>query len=273
MPYSAHLIEEIEKLDPQLRAIFIDLLKEIEKEREETITRREFLEFSKRTEENFQRVWKAIEKLTEAQRKLEKRVAELIEAQMKLEEKVAELVEAQKRTDSRINRLFEAQIKLEEKVSSLAEAQNRTEEELRQLVIDHRETRRQLGGLSQTIGYTLENEAYKALPILLERDYKITLKEKLKRGYITTPSGEDIEINILGKGKLNGREITIIGECKSQLSKNDVDNFIRKKLEKVKQVIKGEIFPLIVTHMISQKDVEGYTREKRITLYYSYDFV
>ena len=231
MPYSAHLIEEIEKLDPQLRAIFIDLLKEIEKEREETITRREFLEFSKRTEENFQKVWKSIEKLTEAQ------------------------------------------IKLEEKVSSLAEAQNRTEEELRQLVIDHRETRRQLGGLSQTIGYTLENEAYKALPILLERDYKITLKEKLKRGYITTPSGEDIEINILGKGKLNGREITIIGECKSQLSKNDVDNFIRKKLEKVKQVIKGEIFPLIVTHMISQKDVEDYTREKKITLYYSYDFV
>jgi len=343
MPYSAHLIEEIEKLDPQLRAIFIDLLKEIEKEREETITRREFLEFSKRTEENFQKVWKAIEKLTEAQIKLEERVAELVEAQkrtdsrinrlfeaqmkleekvaelveaqkrtdsrinqlfeaqmklekrvaelveaqkrtdsrinqlfeaqMKLEKRVAELVEAQKRTDSRINRLFEAQIKLEEKVSSLAEAQNRTEEELRQLVIDHRETRRQLGGLSQTIGYTLENEAYKALPILLERDYKITLKEKLKRGYITTPSGEDIEINILGKGKLNGREITIIGECKSQLSKNDVDNFIRKKLEKVKQVIKGEIFPLIVTHMISQKDVEDYTREKRITLYYSYDFV
>lgn len=259
MPYSAHLIEEIEKLDPQLRAIFIDLLKEIEKEREETITRREFLEFSKRTEENFERVWKAIEKLTDAQRKLE--------------ERVAELVEAQKRTDSRINQLVEAQMKLEEKVSYLAEAQKRTEEELRQLIIDHRETRRQLGGISQTIGYTLENEAYKALPILLERDYKITLKEKLKRGYVTAPSGEDIEINILGKGKLNGREITIIGECKSQLSKNDVDNFIRKKLEKVKQVIKGEIFPLIVTHMISQKDVEGYTREKRITLYYSYDFV
>jgi len=70
MPFSAGLIEEIEKLKPELRGVFIELLKEIERDREESITRKEFrefvehiteegvtrkefFEFANRTEENF----------------------------------------------------------------------------------------------------------------------------------------------------------------------------------------------------------------------------
>jgi len=45
MPFSAGLIEEIEKLKPELRGVFIELLKEIERDREESITRKEFREF------------------------------------------------------------------------------------------------------------------------------------------------------------------------------------------------------------------------------------
>jgi len=41
MPFSAGLIEEIEKLKPELRGVFIELLKEIERDREESITRKE----------------------------------------------------------------------------------------------------------------------------------------------------------------------------------------------------------------------------------------
>jgi len=35
MPFSAGLIEDIEKLDPKLRVVFIDLLKEIERDVED----------------------------------------------------------------------------------------------------------------------------------------------------------------------------------------------------------------------------------------------
>ena len=33
-----------------------------------------------------------------------------------------------------------------------------------------------------------------------------------------------------------------------------------------------EIFPIVVTYMISNPDVEEYAKEKGIALYYSYDF-
>lgn len=40
-------------------------------------------------------------------------------------------------------------------VRELAEAQKRTEKELHALVKEHKETRRQLGGLTMVVGYTL----------------------------------------------------------------------------------------------------------------------
>ena len=174
-----------------------------------------------------------------------------------LKDIVGELAEAQKRTEQRIN--------------ELAEAQKRTEEELRKLVQDHRETRRQLGGLAMVVGYTLENEAYKALPRLLKEDYNISVKDKLRRQYVKDNQGKYIEVNIVGKASKNGKEIVIVGEGKSQLSKNDIDRFRNKKLNRLEGVFK-EMFPLLVTHMTTNPDVEEYAKKKGITLYYSYDF-
>ena len=142
---------------------------------------------------------------------------------------------------------------------------------MRKLVQDHRETRRQLGGLAMVVGYTLENEAYKALPRLLKEDYNISVKDKLRRQYVKDNQGKYIEVNIVGKASKSGKEIVIVGEGKSQLSKNDIDRFRNKKLNRLEGVFK-EMFPLLVTHMTTNPDVEEYAKKKGITLYYSYDF-
>ena len=71
MPFSVNLIKRLEAIEPPLREVLIALLEEVERQREVSITRKEFLEFAKTTEENFQRVWKAIEELAEAQKKTE----------------------------------------------------------------------------------------------------------------------------------------------------------------------------------------------------------
>ena len=188
-----------------------------------------------------------------------------------LKDIVGELAEAQKRTEQRVNELAEAQKRTEQRINELAEAQKRTEEELRKLVQDHRETRRQLGGLAMVVGYTLENEAYKALPRLLKEDYNISVKDKLRRQYVKDNQGKYIEVNIVGKASKSGKEIVIVGEGKSQLSKNDIDRFRNKKLNRLEGVFK-EMFPLLVTHMTTNPDVEEYAKKKGITLYYSYDF-
>jgi len=227
---------------------------------------------------DFNELKEIVRDLAEAQRasearltRLEETVADLIEAQRasearltRLEKTVADLIEAQRASEARLTRL-------EETVAELAEAQRRTEESLQKLIEEHRETRRQLGGLAMTVGYGLEDRAYQALPRLLARDFGIEVRERLHRRYVKDRKGEYIEVNIVGEAVRDGERIVIVGEGKSQLSRNDVDNFIRKKLNRLEGVFE-RIFPLLVTYMISSPDVEDYAREQGIVLYYSYDF-
>ena len=83
--------------------------------------------------------------------------------------------------------------------------------------------------------------------------------------------GSYLEVNIVGKANRDGKDMMIIGESKSQLSKKGINEFIQKKLKRFEGVYK-EIFPIVVTHMISAPDVEEYAKKKGIALYYSYDF-
>ena len=184
---------------------------------------------------------------------------------------VKELAEAQTRTEQRLEQLAEAQARTEQRLEQLAEAQTRTEEALQKLTEEQGEARKQLGGISMTIGYTLENEAFKALPGLLQRDFGIIVRGKPKRKYVTDNKGKSIEVDIIGEATKEGKEIVIVGETKSQLSKNDVDSFVRRKMNRLEGVFE-EMFPVLVTHMTSSYDVEEYAKEKGIALYYSYDF-
>jgi len=170
-----------------------------------------------------------------------------------------------------VKELAEAQKRTEQRVEELAEAQKRTEEALQRLAQEHVETRRQLGGLAMTVGYTLGNEAFRALPELLHRDFGVVVRGRLKRQYVTDSEGGAIEVNIIGEASGEGQEVVIVGEAKSQLSRNDVDDFQRKKLNRLEGVFK-KVFPVLVTHMITGPDVETYVKQKGMVLYYSYDF-
>ncbi|MBW1976161.1 MAG: hypothetical protein JRI45_11490, partial [Deltaproteobacteria bacterium] len=75
MSVSVALIRKITEIEePQLRDILLAILEEMERQRaqwEESITRREFLEFGKKMEESFQQVWNSINELTQAQKRTE----------------------------------------------------------------------------------------------------------------------------------------------------------------------------------------------------------
>ena len=216
------------------------------------------------TKVEFNELKEVIKELAEAQKASEKRLT-------RLEQVVEELAEAQKRTEVKIEELAEAQKRTEHVIEELVEAQKRTEAALEELIHEHGETRRQLGGLAMTVGYTLENESYKALPQLLKRDLNFVVKGRLKRQYVLDNKGQYIEVNIIGEAAKNGKKVTIVGEGKSQLSKHDVDDFIRKKLKRLEGVF-GEVLPVLIVHMTSGPQVEEYVKEKGIVLYYSYDF-
>jgi len=204
LPISTAFYRKLESLDPVFRDIFLSLFEEVEKSREQSVTKDEFRE-------------------------------------------------------------------LKEIVRELAEAQKRTEQELQLLTAEHRKTRKQVGGLAMTVGYRLEDEAFKALPSLLKRDHGIEIEGRLKRQFIADNKGRMIEVNIFGKAMRDGRQFVILGESKSQLSKKLVDEFIVKKLSQFSDVFK-DIFPVLVTYMTTEPSVEEHARKKGVALYYSYDF-
>ncbi len=204
-------------------------------------------------------------------RNLNNTVEGLAEAQKRTETRIGELAESQDKTEKRLEALAISQDKTEKRLEALARAQEKTEACLRRLSGEQIETRKQLGGLSNTVGYRLEDLAYRSLPGLLERDHGIRLSERPIRRYIRDNKGKEIEVNILGKAQKEGQDITVVGESKSQLSKKDIDRFRRTRLKRLDGVF-PEIFPVLITYMISQPDVEDYAAEKGIAVYYSYDF-
>jgi hypothetical protein len=155
---------------------------------------------------------------------------------------VAEIAKGQKE-------LVEAQKKTEQRIEELAEAQKRTEKEVRELARALRRTRTELGGLSKSMSYAFENEAFRMIPKVLKEKYGIEVEKRFVR--------EDIggkEINIFGRGKKDGRDVLIVGETKLRIEKPDkelktlLEDF-EEKIEAVKKEFGDvEIIKVFVTH-------------------------
>ena len=111
MSISVSFMRKLDSIPPEIREVLLSLMEELERSREESVTKNEFNE---------------------------------------LKEIVKELAEAQKKT--------------EQKMDELVEVQKKTEEEVRKLAIGLDGTRSQVGGLSRSMAYALENEAYRNLP-------------------------------------------------------------------------------------------------------------
>jgi hypothetical protein len=187
-----------------------------------------------------------------------------------LGDKTLELAEAQKRTELRVEELAEAQKRTELRVEELAEAQKRTEETLREVVKKQDRMAKELGGLSTSFGYFLENEAIAFLPEILKKKKGIDI-QVMDRRYIVYADGKDDEINIYGEGLEEGKKVYVIGESKSQFGKKDADRF-QKLLQRVSAHVRAKVYPLIVTHSV-HPTVEAYAKKviPDLEIYKSYE--
>ncbi|GIV19188.1 MAG: hypothetical protein KatS3mg023_0939 [Armatimonadota bacterium] len=222
----------------------------------------EFQEFRKETDRRFLELR---EEFQEFRKETDRRFLELRE----------EFQEFRKETDRRFLELREEfqefRKETDRRFRELAETVRLTQEALRDLALTVKDLQKQVGGLSQTVGYVLENEAMKALPELLRRDHGLQVVGRLKRQYVQDSAGRYIEVNIFGTATRDGEQVTLVGESKSQLSKNDVDRFLRRTVDALREVYPN-ILPIIVTHITSEPDAEAYARSLGVVVYYSYEF-
>ncbi len=273
MSYSVDIIKLLQEIEPPVRKVLIGILEEIERQRkqwEESITKTEFRELKEIVAELAaaqKQTEKRVNELAEAQKQTEKRLNELAEAQKQTEKRLNELAEAQKQTEKRVNELTEAQKQTERRLNELAEAQKQTEKALQKLAINQTRIREELDGLAHTVGYRLEDDAYRGLPSLLWKDFGIKVKE-LKRDFVQVSPGRWEGLNILGQGRKNRHSVWILGECKAQLKKRDIDRFL-KKLSRMEGLFPGEKILVAVTYQTSPQ-VREYVQNKGIQLYFSY---
>ena len=219
----------IERLSPDVRDVLEPIIVELDRQGQ---MRQEFDRLTQRfdaleiTLETLAReTWKVIHELTEAQKRTEKRVEEL--------------AEAQKRTEERVSRLEVA-------ITELTEAQKRTEEVLQNLGQYTQMLHRRLEGLSNAVGYSLENRAYLALPRLLEQRYGLKIEGDLRRRYIAV-GRKTRQINIFGYGWRNGERVLIVGEAKVRPSRSEVQR-LRKLCQKLEDQEGLPVVPVFVAH-------------------------
>ena len=135
-----------------------------------------------------------------------------------LAEAQKDLAEAQKRTETRVEELAEAQ-------KELAVSQREMADGLRELAWAMKDTRKQLGGLAQSVGYGLEAYALARIPKVLAKQMPF-LEEASGPEQFVSPAGAEDEIDVVVRGTLAGRPVVFLCETKTNISAQEVRDFL-----------------------------------------------
>ena len=233
-----------------------------------------------KTEARLDSLVQRVDELAQAQAKTEarldslvQRVDELAQAQARTEarldslvQRVDELAQAQARTEARldslvqrVDELAQAQAKTEARIDELAQAQAKTEAEVRKLAISHRELKTQVAGLSDSVGYGLEDRLMPYIPEYARLEFGLEV-ESLDRKNVIYPDGRYDEVNILARGSLNGETGYLVGECKAKPGKKDANRFA-SMLDRLSTVLEGRLIPVLIGYTFAP-EVESHVSRK-----------
>lgn len=221
------------------------------------------------TREDFHELKQIVADLAEAQRLTTKEIEKLAEAQQRTEDRMGSLesamerlAEAQRRTDERVG-------SLESAVERLAEAQRNTSKAVSELTEGIDRLRKQVGGLSETVGGDIEDIAYIVLHEVLKRefDWQVGVLERSWETWNEEPE----EVNLLGVAAdpaRPGATIWIVREAKHNLTVKEVQKFTRL-VERARRHLVGEIFPVCFCYR-ARPEVQQMVRDAGLRLVFSY---
>ena len=204
----------------------------------------------------------------------EQRMTELLEEQRNIRNEQAKIWEEIKKLRENQEKLWENQNRLWEEVKALREGQNklfegygRLEKALEELASVQKNLARQVGALSDTIGFGIEDIARVIVPGWLLRHEGIKMVDEFVRRWVVV-DGEEIEVNLYGEGFRNGEKITIIGEAKSRIYRNEVISFDRWA-SLVEKALGGTVYKFMCGYLV-HPSAEDEAKKRRITLIASY---
>jgi hypothetical protein len=177
--------------------------------------------------------------------KLTEVVHDLGEAQKRTEMRVEELADAQKRTEIHVDELARSQQEMRVTMQAMQASQRDMQasqqamqgslQEMQRAVTD---LAKQVGGLSNAVGANLEDFACDLVPELLEKYWRfVTVSAGPEE--LTTADGVSREFDVVVRGTIDGRPVTVLCETKATVSTTEVSKFLRI-VEKVREAYPGE---------------------------------
>ena len=182
--------------------------------------------------------------LAEAQRQTAEAVRETAAAQRQTSEELAELAEAQRQTSKELAELAEAQRQTAEELAELAKAQKRTDWAVADLA-------KQVGGLSNALGGSLEDFACDLVPEILEKHWAMQIASAGPEEIVEF--GQHREFDVVVRGTISGKPVTVLCETKASVSPVEVQRFLRV-VEKAKAALpEADIRPLFFGYKADRK--------------------
>ena len=177
--------------------------------------------------------------------KLTEIVQDLAEAQKRTEVRVEELTEAQRRTGIHLDELARSQQEMRIAQQEMRESQREMRDLQQEMQVSLVEMQRaianlakQVGGLSNAVGANLEDFACELVPELLEKYWRfVTVSAGPEE--ITTADRLSREFDVVVRGTIDGRPVTVLCETKATVSTTEVVKFLRI-VEKVREAHPGD---------------------------------
>jgi hypothetical protein len=141
------------------------------------------------------------------------------------------VVAIQERTDERLDRIAATQDRLAETQDRLATSQEGMQGDIehlvevtKALVWGQNDLRKQVGGIALSVGQGLEAYAMERIPTLLEREFGYQTKSAMPE--FLGPDGDTSEIDVVYRGRHEGRRIVVLCEVKTNITEAEVREFL-----------------------------------------------
>jgi hypothetical protein len=161
----------------------------------------------------------------------EPQAAMLVAAFQESRERLATLEDFSQLKDS-VNRVAVAQEQTERELRALAEAQRELADAQKEMAEAHKEMawsmkdlRKQVGGLSQSVGYGLEAYAMERIPKILAKRLGLVEESSGPEQFVYPDATED-EVDVVVRGTIGGRRMVFLCETKTNITPQEIRDFM-----------------------------------------------
>jgi hypothetical protein len=142
-----------------------------------------------------------------------------------LKDSINRVAVAQEKTERELRALAEAQKELAEAQKEMAEAHKEMAEAQKETAWSMKDLRKQVGGLSQSVGYGLEAYAMERIPKILAKRLGL-VEESSGPEQFVYPDGTEDEIDVVVRGTIGGRRVVFLCETKTNITPQEIRDFL-----------------------------------------------